>query len=296
MPTVDYSAWEDSISEASFDVPPEHIVQSSRGKGWHGVDIADVVHPLDDFGLPAIPRHVLVVNLGSPAEAQERLRGRQGHLGTGSLTILPAGAASTWHLDRQGEVRHLHLYLPPALVHRVAAEAGVNPDTVELVDAIGTRDPQIEAIALSLLAELRSDGLGGKIYIESLANLLVVHLLRHHSSVKQPAPPREAGLARTTLRIVTTYIEDHLAEDLSLSDIAAVASLSPYHFAHLFKKSTGLSPHQYVIHRRVERAKLLLASTNWPLTYIAHNVGFANESHLAKHFKRLTGLSPKHYR
>jgi AraC family transcriptional regulator len=293
---VDHSAWESSVPEASFDVPPEHIVQSSRGKDWDGVDIAEVVHPLDDFVLPAIPRHVLVVNLGSPAEAQERLGGRQGHLGTGSLTILPAGAPSKWHLDRQGEVRHLHLYLPSALVYKIAAEAGINPDTVELIDAIGVHDPQIETIALSFLAELRAGGVGGKIYTESLTNLLVVHLLRHHSSVKQSPLPRPRGLARTTLKLVVSYIEDHLAEGLSLSEIAAVASLSPYHFAHLFKHSTGLSPHQYIIHRRVERAKLLLSTTNWPIIFIAHSVGFASESHLAMHFKRLTGVTPKHYR
>lgn len=293
---MEYSALEDSIPEASFEVPPEHIIRSSRGKDWHGVDIAEVVHPLDDFALPAIPRHVLVINLGSPAEAQERRGGRQGHLGTGSLTILPASAPSTWHLDRQGEVRHLHLYLPPALVSQVAAEVDINPDTVELVDAIGVHDSQIEAIALSFLAELRFDGLGSKMYTESLTNLLIIHLLRHHSSVKQPSPPRQTGLDRTTLRRVSSYIEDHLAEDLSLSTLAAAVNLSPYYFAHLFKDSTGLSPHQYIIHRRIERTKILLSTTNWSLTSIAHAVGFASESHLAMHFKRLTGVTPKRYR
>lgn len=89
--------------------------------------------------------------------------------------------------------------------------------------------------------------------------------------------------------------EDHLAEDLSLSALASVACLSPYHFARHFKESTGLSPHQYVLHRRVERAKLFLATTTWSLLMIAHTVGFAHESHLALHFKRLTGLSPNAY-
>src|SRR5215470_17498480 len=92
---------EGGVAEAAFDVPPEHIVQSSRGKGWQGIDIAEVIHPLDDFALPAIPRHVLVVNLGSPTEIRERLVGREGHL------------------ERRGEVRHLHLYLSPALIHQV---------------------------------------------------------------------------------------------------------------------------------------------------------------------------------
>ena len=287
---------ESDRQEASFDVPPEHIVQSSRGKEWNGIDVAEIVHPLDDFALPALPRHVLVVNLSSPAEIQERRLGRLGHLGTGGLVILPAGAPSTWHLERQGEVRHLHLYLSPTLLQNIATELDINPDTVQLLDTLGVADPQLETIALSFLSELRSDGLGGKVYAESLANILVVHLLRHHSSVKLPSVSRHIGLPQTTLRQVLAYIEEHLTKNLSLSDIAVQAHLSPYHFARLFKTSTGLSPHQYVIHRRIERAKLLLSTTSWSLTNIAHAVGFASDSHLALHFKRLTGLTPKHAR
>ncbi len=287
---------EGGLQEDAFDVPPEHIIQSSRGKGWKGIDVAEIVHPLDDFALPALPRHVLVVNLSSPSEIQERRIGRQGHLGTGNLVILPAGASSTWHLEHQGEIRHLHLYLSPPLIQKIAAEAGLNPDMVQFIDAFGVTDPQIETIALSFLSELRVGGLGGKVYAESLANLLVVHLLRYHSSVKLPFIPHHVGLPKTTLRQVIDYIEEHLAEDLSLSDLAATANLSPYHFARLFKVSIGLSPHQYVIHRRIERAKLLLSTTNWSLTTIAHAVGCASESHLALHFKHLTGLTPKQYR
>jgi AraC family transcriptional regulator len=285
-----------SEAEAAFDVPPEHIVRSSKGKGWNGVDAAEIVHPLDDFALPAIARHVLVVNLGVPTEIRERRRGRQGHLGTGNIVILPADAPTTWHLERQGEVRHLHLYISPTRLREVAAAADINPDKVELIDAMGVPDPQIEAIALAYLSELRAEGVGSQLYAESLANLLAIHLLRRHSSVKQLPLPRSHRLAETTLRRVIAHIEDHLAEDLSLSTLAAVASLSPYHFARLFKESTGLSPHQYVTRRRVERARLLLATTNWPLLVIAHASGFANESHLALHFKRITGLAPRHTR
>ncbi|GHO56500.1 AraC family transcriptional regulator [Ktedonobacter robiniae] len=279
-----------------FDVPPEHIVQSSSGKGWNGLDIAEVIHPLDDFALPALPRHILIINLSAPSTIQERLAGRQGQLGTGNLVILPAGAPTNWHLEREGEVRHLHLYLSPTFIQEIATSADIYPDTVEFVGALGIFDPQIESIALSLFSELRSDGLGGKLYVESLANILGIHLLRQHSSVKQPSLSRSVGLDKVTLRRVSMYIEDHLAEGLSLSEIAAVASLSPYHFTRLFKASTGFSPHQYVIQRRIERAKLLLSTTNWSLTTVAHAVGFANESHLALHFKRLTGIIPSSYR
>lgn len=293
---MEQTPFEESKRETVFDVPLEHIVQSSSGKGWHGLDVAEIIHPLDDFALPALPRHILVINLSAPSTIQERLAGRQGHLGTGNVVILPAGAPTTWHLEREGEVRHLHLYLSPTLIQQIATEADIDPDTVEFVDTLGMFDPRIETIALSLLSELRSEGLGGRLYVESLANILGIHLLRQHSSVKQPSLPRSVGLDRATLRRVSTYIEEHLAEDLSLSELAAVAYLSPYHFARLFKASTGFAPHQYVIGRRIERAKLLLSTTNWSLAVIAHAVGFAHESHLALHFKRLTGLLPSSYR
>lgn len=293
---MEQTPFEESQHETVFDVPPEHIVQSSSGKGWRGLDVAEIIHPLDDFALPALPSHILVINLSAPSTIQERLAGRQGQLGTGNVVILPAGAPTDWHLEREGEVRHLHLYLSPTLIQEITTSADIYPDTVEFVATLGIFDPQIESIALSLLSELRTGGLGGRLYVESLANILSIHLLRHHSSVKQPSPPRFTGLDRATLRRVNTYIEEHLAEDLSLSTIAQVTHLSPYHFARLFKASTGFSPHQYVIWRRIERAKLLLSTTNWSLTVIAHAVGFANESHLALHFKRLTGLIPSSYR
>ena len=293
---MEQTPFEESKRETVFDVPLEHIVQSSSGKGWHGLDVAEIIHPLDDFALPALPRHILVINLSAPSTIQERLAGRQGHLGTGNVVILPAGAPTTWHLEREGEVRHLHLYLSPTLIQQIATSADIDPDTVEFVDTLGMFDPWIETIALSLLSELRSESLGGRLYVESLANILGIHLLRQHSSVKQPSLPRSVGLDRATLRRVSMYIEEHLAEDLSLSELAAVAYLSPYHFARLFKASTGFAPHQYVIGRRIERAKLLLSTTNWSLAVIAHAVGFAHESHLALHFKRLTGLLPSSYR
>src|SRR5260221_11119727 len=148
---VEQTPFEESTQETMFDVPPEHIVLSSSGRGWHGLDVAEIIHPLDDFALPALPRHILVINLSAPSTIQERRAGRQGHLGTGNVVILPAGGPTTWHLEREGEVRHLHLYLSPTLIQQTATEADINPDTVEFVDTLGIFDPRMETIALSLL-------------------------------------------------------------------------------------------------------------------------------------------------
>jgi AraC family transcriptional regulator len=282
-------------------VPPEHVLLSSSGRGWNGVGAAEVHHPQDDFGLPAIPRHVLVVNLGSPFDAKERLRGREGYIGSSGIVVLPAGAPSEWHLERRGEVRHLHLYLDPALIRRVAAGAGLDPDKAELVESLGARDLSIEHAAMSLLSELRFGDLGGRIWAESLANILAVNLLRRHSSLGRSSMrklegERGSGLPRASLRAVLDYIGDNLAQNLTLAEIAHVAHISPYHFSRMFKLSTGLSPHQYVIQQRIERAKALLTNTDLSISVVAQEVGFASPSHFAQQFRRLVGISPRSVR
>jgi len=293
---VEQTPFEESKRETVFDVPLEHIVQSSSGKGWHGLDVAEIIHPLDDFALPALPRHILVINLSAPSTIQERLAGRQGHLGTGNLVILPAGAPTNWHLEREAEVRHLHLYLSPTLIQQIATSADIDPDTVEFVDTLGMFDPRIETIALSLLSELRSEGLGGRLYVESLANILGIHLLRQHSSVKQPSLPRSVGLDRATLRRVSTYIEEHLAEEISLAALAELSGLSLYHFARAFTQSFGVPPHRYHMARRMDCARNLLRKLTLSVTEIGIQIGFRETSSFTRAFRRFTGLTPTEYR
>jgi AraC family transcriptional regulator len=121
--------------------------------------------------------------------------------------------------------------------------------------------------------------------------------LRHFSS-SGPADPNCGGvLAKHKLRAVLEYIHEHLDAELCLDQLAAVAHVSPYHFARLFKKSTGLPPHQYVIARRIERAKELLRERErLPLAEVAAEVGFACQSHFTRHFKRLVGVTPRRFR
>jgi AraC family transcriptional regulator len=103
------------------------------------------------------------------------------------------------------------------------------------------------------------------------------------------------GLSPTQLKRVTDYINDHLAQELSLEELAAIAQLSPYHFCRSFKRSIGFTPHQYVIRQRVERAKLLLKDGKMGIVEVAIACGFTHQSHLNRHFKRLTGVTPKKF-
>src|SRR6202011_4318194 len=146
-------------------------------------------------------------------------------------------------------------------------------------------------------AERTAGGAGGPLAAESLANVLAVHLIRHIAAPRRPARGRDGTLPRGRLRAVVEYIEEHLDAAPTLEQMAAVACLSPYHFARQFKAATGLPPHQYVILRRVERAKRLLqAGTDLSLADVALDSGSPDKSHFSRHFKRLVGVTPRQFR
>ena len=130
-------------------------------------------------------------------------------------------------------------------------------------------------------------------YGESLALALAVHLLREYvgQPVEPPVAPGE--LSREKLMRAVDYIEDRLHEDLTVAGIARAVHMSPFHFTRLFKKSTGQSPYRYVIEARAKRAKALLNSRKFSISEVAHQVGFADQSHLTHHVKRFYGVTPK---
>jgi len=258
---------------------------------------------VEEVSVPGLPEHVVMVNVGSPYRLEERLDGRVYRtFGVkGDVALVPAGTPTAFRsLSGEGQtVETLAVSLDPAFVDRVAAEADLDPDGIELIGTLGGRDPEIERIGAALLPEIGADDPFGELYAASLANLLAVHLLRSHSTLKSrrasETGPR-GGLPAVALRRVTDYVEENLADNLTLEEISAVAHLSPFHFSRLFKVSTGLSPHRYVVGRRVERAKGLLSKTSLPLHEVARLAGFTDQSHLAKHFRRHLGVTPGHFR
>jgi AraC family transcriptional regulator len=107
---------------------------------------------------------------------------------------------------------------------------------------------------------------------------------------------KKKGLRRTQLQQAIDYIHTHIDRDLSLIELASVINISPTYFASLFKQTTGIFPHQYVIQQRVERAKSMLSKTDLTIVDIAFQTGFSSQSHLNQQFKRITGMTPKEVR
>jgi AraC family transcriptional regulator len=183
----------------------------------------------------------------------------------------------------------LSIYLKPELVNKIVAAADLDLDRYDLMCCFGRSDLHTHQIARMLVAELDAGGIMGELYIESLTKALIVHLLRHYTSL----PPTTIVLSQPRLQQAIDYIHTHLGGDLSITQIANSINISPTYFASLFKRATGVSLHQYVIEQRVARAKLLLETTDLPIANIASQVGFSSQSHLTRHCKQLTGMTPR---
>jgi len=166
----------------------------------------------------------------------------------------------------------------------------------ELKTAIGVRDVVIDRIGLLGRKELSKGGIGGRLYAESLGTALAVHLLRQYSTSPRARVIHRGGLALRPRQRVIDYINEHLQDELSLFELARIANLSPHHFATVFKASTGISPHRYVIERRIDRARDLLRQEEKTISEIAYAVGFSSQSHLTANFRRTTGVTPRKFR
>ena len=222
-------------------------ILTSEGLGWRGIETERFRHSLREIEQPPFENHLITL-IVEPFRFERHRDARvdKGYHAPGNVGLIPAGGpASRW--IHEGEVDMLQLSLDPAIVEGIAEEIGAYG--AELLDTVYARDPQIERLMLSLKAELEAGGtaLGGRVYAESLANALVVHLLREHSSLgwgarQKAAREPEGGLSAHALKQALDYVGDNLAGEPSLAGMAAAAGLSPNHFSKLFKRSTGLPP------------------------------------------------------
>jgi AraC family transcriptional regulator len=276
----------------SKEFPPNAPLLSSEPFGWKGLVVERHRYPPGEFDLPPLSDHVAALYLGQPLRSV-RWRDDVAHRGPtvkGDVTLKVAGQASGWRWDKVADILHLHLR--PDFLYRVAEENDLDTDRGELLGSFDEPDLQIEYIGRALQAELQAGAPNGRVYGEALATALAVHLLQEYSSRPQSVRDFGSGLPESALRRLADYVGDNLHRNLALSELADVEHLSPYHFSRMFKQSTGFSPHRYVIHRRVERAKELLSGTDLTVAEVAHAVGFSHQSHLAYHTRRLLGVPP----
>jgi AraC family transcriptional regulator len=187
--------------------------------------------------------------------------------------------------------RAVLMVLSQTMLNQVAEDNGFGARHVELRNRFMARDRQLESIAWAMKSELELGSPSGQLYLDGLALSAAARLVAGHSSVTVEER-RYGGLDGRRLKRTLEFIEAHLSGELSLSCLAAVADMRVSHFRAGFRESVGVPVHQYVIERRVERAKSLLMREGPSIADIALAAGFTHQSHLARHMQRSTGLSP----
>jgi AraC family transcriptional regulator len=280
-------------------VIPFQAVAASDRLGWVGLEAARYrASPDWEYDAPGLTHHRLVLVTRPPQELELRFDEMKRHVPppAGAIILVPAGTRG--RVRWSGGFEWLHIYLEQELVARVAAEAfDLDPARLTLPPLDCLDLPHLRAAMEAVGAELTTGSAGGPLAAESLANVLAVHLIRHILAPRRPAPGRDGTLPRGRLRAVAEFIEEHLDAGPTLGQLATVARLSPYHFARQFKAATGLPPHQYVIARRIERAKQLLqAARGLSLAEVAAHAGFSDQSQFSQHFKRIVGVTPGQFR
>jgi AraC family transcriptional regulator len=275
---------------------PSRIVLSSVGTKWNDVVVEQHHLPSSELTDVMYKRHVVVINVGHSTTWIFKKAGRLRRFvkARGAISFFPSLQPFSGRLNVERGVfaNVLFLALDSVFVRRVAEGLELDPDRIVLVEQRRSTDPTLRHIAMALRAGVQSGAAGDHMYGEALSTALAVHLLRKYSAAG-PVPKRQySRLPREKLVSAVEYIQDQLGTDLTVSGIAQAVYMSPYHFTRLFKESTGLSPYQYVVDARVRKAKELLTTGKFTISEAAYHVGFVDQSHLTRHFKRVFGLPP----
>lgn len=267
---------------------------SSHRAGWNHIQFEYHRQPPHQVPENYSKQHRIIIHTQNlPSHLIEQMN--QNHFQTdqpanGAITVIPADVSNWAFWDKE---RHfITLSFESSIAVNYAADL-TDANNVELIPTFSKPDLLVHGIGLALKSELESDGFGSRLYVDSLVAALITHLLRHYSVQKPAFSIATNALPKQKLRQVIDYIHQHLEQDLALAELAKITHMSPSYFATLFKQSTGVAPHQYVIQCKIARAKQLLLRGQLTIAEVAHSLGFTHQSHLNRHFKRLVGVTPK---
>ncbi|MBC7767208.1 MAG: helix-turn-helix transcriptional regulator [Phycisphaerales bacterium] len=246
---------------------------------------------------PPLDHHYITSHLGGPKLIHRKGEGgeRYNDIAERAYSVTPAGAAFSWRT--QGPVDFAHVYLRPSFIdHVIATEFDRDARLVSLQDALGFRDPLVEGLLAALTDSVVGGKGGGRLYWDGLVHTFVCRLLQLHSTLPSIGAFAPHVLAPFRVNRVIEFVEANLTRDIGLPELAAVAGVSAFHFSRGFRRATRFAPYAFVIHRRLEHAKVLLRETQLPLAEVANACGFGSHSQFSTMFKRGVGMSPTHYR
>lgn len=278
------------------------LLGSSVRLGWSSILVERWIHGAGQLQ-PLRPLETeIAVQLAGNSRVKRHGDGRvqDNHSMPGTIWLCPAGIyeRSVRIFAQINEC--LHIYIPRQLFSQAALEEfGVDPDKAELRYEGGFSDNFIEQIALSIRAEMKDASSISPLLVETMRVVLAAHLLKNYSNLSPSAchlPDHTRGLDPKRMHRLVEFIDENLHRNISLSEMAAEACFSPFHFARVFKKSTGQSPGQFVKHRKIEVAKKLLHDRDRSLADVATSTGFSSQSHFSRSFSKALGVPPGAYR
>jgi AraC family transcriptional regulator len=269
-------------------------MHSSAAVGWIGIAV-------EDYFTPAcvIPQHEHIENflhvvLQGSVKYEVLTRGKmfQVDANPGTTFILPRGTID--EVRWAGPTHRIAVAIHQTLLTNALDETAHQKD-IELTEHWNLHDPHILAVLVAMTTDLNEGSPAGRLYGESLSNALAVYLLGRYTAHRYTPLTNKGGLPGYRLKRVLDYICANLADDLSLSELAAIVDISPHYFSELFKKSMGVSPHRYVLSQRIEHSKQSLRNNQRSIIEAGLDAGFQNPSHFARVFRKLVGTTPSSY-
>ncbi len=287
--SIDFANQED----AARVLPQSPLIDSYRTE-WKGLTFTHYCHPPHETVEHCLLQHSLVIaDPKNYFQAERSLDGKFKHYshGNGRVDVIPAFLNHWTNWDQ--EVEFSVIAICPTLLNQTTQE--LMQREVELIPQFSIDDPVIQQLALALKTEIQTGCMSSRLYGESLGTALAARLVQNYAVSKPSLEFKANGLPQSQLGRVIDYMQANLAQDLSILDLATLTNISESHFSRSFKQSVGITPYQYLMQQRVERAKQLLKQQIVSISDIALDCGFANQTHLTKVFRQMTGMTPKDY-
>ena len=276
---------------------PGKVWLDALDRPWTGLSARGYSYGPSEIAHPPISDFVLVAYRKGATRMTRRANGpsRSCRVTAGHISLLTSSVASEWAWEEPIDV--LHVYLETGLMSEVME--GVFDRQLagaQLRDLLDVHDEFIVGLGDILVREAENNEPGSRLFVESLAHQLCIHLLRRYFDLKPSAMATIGEFEQAVVNRVRDYIMENLGEDLSLAALSRVARVSPSHFGRLFRRAFGVPPHRFVLNARLSKARRLLSDRRLAIAEVAAATGFADQSHLTRHFRNQFKATPDQWR
>ena len=275
------------------DLPaaPDSAVLLSSTDKWTGIKVEHHILPLSEMPEHLVQEHRLIINIGKPLNFEWKTGNKwlSKHYKTGDFTMLSHGEIHTPRWDK--EFDFIAIALSPEFTDRLIEIHDFSFSAQRVIT-----DNLIYQLSLKFLDELKQENFAGKVYGESLSTAFAIHLACNYSANEKKVFSPKGKLSSVQLHQIIDYANSYINQNIGLTELAKQINTSPFHFIRLFKQTTGISPHQYILQLKIERAKQLINKNKRSLTEIAYELGFTDQAHFSNAFKKIIGVAPRQYR